>query len=122
MKASIGSRYRDKSAGWPPTLGRMTLLVPYHQDEFLPDLGAALPPGTPTVTVTAELPADARGWSRLAPLYRAVADAVQSGVRAGEVSTVVSGCCGVSLGVLAGLQRAGVEAGVVWFDAHGDVQ
>jgi arginase len=24
--------------------------------------------------------------------------------------------------VLAGLQRAGIEAGVVWFDAHGDVQ
>ncbi|GAA1774603.1 arginase family protein [Luedemannella helvata] len=100
----------------------MTLLVPYHQDDFLPDLGAALPPLTPTTTVVARLPDDARGWSRLAPIYRAVADAVQSRVRPGACQTVVSGCCCVSLGTLAGLQRAGVDAGVVWFDAHGDVQ
>ncbi|WP_344132193.1 arginase family protein [Luedemannella flava] len=100
----------------------MTLLVPYHQDDFLPDLDAALPPATPTTTVTATLPDDVRGWSRLAPLYRAVADAVHSGVRPDAPLSVVSGCCGVSLGVLAGLQRAGVDAGVVWFDAHGDVQ
>ncbi|MFC7481143.1 hypothetical protein ACFQX7_15415 [Luedemannella flava] len=91
----------------------MTLLVPYHQDDFLPDLDAALPPATPTTTVTATLPDDVRGWSRLAPLYRAVADAVHSGVRPDAPLSVVSGCCGVSLGVLAGLQRAGVDAGVV---------
>jgi arginase len=35
---------------------------------------------------------------------------------------VLSGDCLTSLGVLAGLQRAGADAGVVWFDAHGDVQ
>ena len=101
---------------------RVTLLVPYHQDDPLPDLGAELPPDTPTTTVVAQLPDDVRGWSRLAPLYRAVADAVQAEVRPTARPTVVSGCCCVSLGTLAGLQRAGVDAGVVWFDAHGDVQ
>lgn len=30
--------------------------------------------------------------------------------------------CTTSLGVVAGLQRAGLAPGVVWFDAHGDVQ
>src|SRR5262245_11198277 len=34
----------------PPRLVRVTLLVPYHQDDYLPDLGAALPPGTLTTT------------------------------------------------------------------------
>lgn len=100
----------------------MTIVAPYHQDDLLPDLAAALPPGTATTTVVAQLPDGARGWSRLAPLYRAVAAEVAAGVRPEATSTVVSGCCCVSLGVLAGLQRAGVDAGVVWFDAHGDVQ
>ena len=35
---------------------------------------------------------------------------------------VVSGDCLVALGVVAGVQRAGIDPAVVWFDAHGDVQ
>jgi arginase len=35
---------------------------------------------------------------------------------------VVSGDCTTALGTMSGLQRAGIEAGIVWFDAHGDVQ
>ena len=42
-------------------------------------------------------------------------------MRAGQVPTVVSGDCLVALGTLAGVQRAGVDAAMVWFDAHGDV-
>ena len=96
----------------------MSILVPYHQDERLPDLAAELPGGWARTVVGAELPAGETGWARLAPLYRAVADAVVEH----QPKVVVSGCCCVSLGVLAGLQRCGIEAGVVWFDAHGDVQ
>jgi arginase len=33
---------------------------------------------------------------------------------------VISGACTTSLGILAGLQRAGREPGIVWMDAHGD--
>jgi arginase len=99
------------------------VLVPYHQDEHLPGLVDALPAGWADTTVTVGLPDAEAGWPRLAPLYQAVARAVFDEVNAGATSTtVVSGCCGVSLGVLAGLQRAGVDASVVWFDAHGDVQ
>lgn len=97
----------------------MTILVPYHQDEHLPGLAASLPEGWVQTEVAVDLPADLTGWARLAPICATVADAVadQTGPR-----TVVSGCCCVSLGVLAGLQRAGIDAGVVWFDAHADVQ
>ncbi len=101
----------------------MPVLVPYHQDEYLPGFVQELPRAWADRTVVAGLPADATGWARLVPLYRAVAEAVAGNIAAGGTPTVVaSGCCGVSLGVLAGLQRAGIDAGVVWFDAHGDVQ
>ena len=35
---------------------------------------------------------------------------------------VQSGDCTTSLGTVAGLQGAGNDPGIVWFDAHGDVQ
>ena len=61
-------------------------------------------------------------WDRLAALYslvgRAVADVAGRGVR----PLVVSGDCTTALGIVAGLQRAGVDAELVWFDAHGDAQ
>ena len=61
-------------------------------------------------------------WSRLGRLYDSVAGTVERAVRAGSVPAVVSGDCTVSIGLTAGLQRAGLDASVVWFDAHGDVQ
>src|SRR4051794_4119588 len=93
------------------------IFVPYHLDERLFGLEADLP-ATPGTTVTAELP-EGDVWARLAALYDRVADVV-----AAQETTpiVVSGDCTVSLAAVTGLQRAGVDVGVVWFDAHGDVQ
>jgi arginase len=53
----------------------------------------------------------------MAVLYEQVARAV-----AGQASPplVVSGDCTTSLAVLAGLQRAGRDPGIVWSDAHAD--
>jgi arginase len=50
-----------------------------------------------------------------------MADAVAADVKAGGRPTVVTGDCLAILGTLAGLQRAGVHAAIVWFDTHGDV-
>ncbi|PRX98816.1 arginase family protein [Allonocardiopsis opalescens] len=100
----------------------MTVIqVPYHLDEHLPglELPGAGEPGT--LAVTAELPEGDR-WTRMAALYAVVAEAVEREVRAGAAPVVVSGDCTASLGTAAGLRRAGVDASVVWFDAHGDVQ
>lgn len=96
------------------------ILVPYHLDERLHGLEADLP-AAPRTVVSADLP-DGDVWGRLATLYDRVADEVAAQVRGGRRPLVVSGDCTVSLGTMAGLQRAGVDAGVVWFDAHGDVQ
>jgi arginase len=85
--------------------------VPFHLDERLDpfDLGvradavvdADPPPGDP--------------WTRMAALYEQVATAVGA-----ESAVVASGDCTTSLGVLAGLQRAGRDVAVVWLDAHAD--
>ncbi|MEU7865633.1 arginase family protein [Dactylosporangium sp. NPDC049140] len=93
------------------------IFVPYHLDERLSGLEADLP-AAPGTTVTAEL-AEGDVWARLAALYDRVADVV-----AAQETTpiVVSGDCTVSLAAVTGLQRAGEDVGVVWFDAHGDVQ
>ena len=98
----------------------MTVIgVPYHLDEYLPDLD--LTP-EPAELIAPELPAG-EIWSRLAVLYTAVARAVTRGRAAGGRPVVVaSGDCLTALGTVAGLQAAGADPAVVWFDAHGDVQ
>jgi arginase len=95
--------------------------VPYHLDEHLADLNRSLPSNLDAAEVTARLP-DADVWSRLGALYEAVADAVERATRSDSVPVVVSGDCTVSIGMTAGLQRAGLDPAIVWVDAHGDLQ
>jgi arginase len=99
------------------------LRVPYHLDEYLSELDLPLDPAScgPVRTITADLP-PGDPWTRLTALYRQVADAVAAAAGQGTRPVVVSGDCTTSLGIVAGLQRAGLDPGIVWFDAHGDVQ
>jgi arginase len=94
------------------------IAVPFHLDEHLPDLELPLAPGR---TIAPDLP-PGTPWERMAALYEEVATAVAAEARAGRVPVVVSGDCTTSLGVVAGLQRAGRDPHVVWFDGHADVQ
>ena len=96
----------------------IVLQVPYHLDEYLPALDLVL---RAERVITADLPSGDT-WARLATIYRLVADAVGSATSDGTRPVVVSGDCLTALGTVAGLQRAGIDAGIVWFDAHGDVQ
>lgn len=90
-----------------------TIAVPYHLDERLP----AFPAGSaPHEQVTVDLP-PGTPWQRMAVLYEQVARHVAAATRP---PLVVSGDCTTSLGVLAGLQRAGRDPGIVWLDAHAD--
>ncbi|WP_062982036.1 arginase family protein [Nocardia anaemiae] len=97
----------------------MRLLVPYHLDEYRPEMDV---PITPDAVVTAELPDVDDPWARMAVLYDAVADRVAESAIRGERAIVASGDCTTALGTVAGLQRAGLDPALVWFDAHGDVQ
>ncbi|MCZ7422930.1 arginase family protein [Verrucosispora sp. WMMA2121] len=94
-----------------------TILVPYHQDERLLD-------GEISVAADIDVRSQVRDgdvWRHMAGVCSATAAAVSPVVAAGRVPVVVSGDCLVAGGTVAGVQVAGVDPAVVWFDAHGDV-
>jgi len=92
--------------------------VPYHLDEYLSDLDLPL---RPEAAVTVEF---SRGdvWERMAFLYSRVARAVAERAGRDGGPVLVCGDGAISLGTVAALQSAGADPGIVWFDAHGDVQ
>ena len=97
----------------------MTVIaVPYHLDEYLPDLDF---PAEPAERITTSFP-DGDVWERLAVLYAAVSRGVAADAERGGCPVVLTGDCLTALGIVAGLQGAGLDPGIVWFDAHGDVQ
>lgn len=97
--------------------GVRPLAVPYHLDEHLPGLDFPLDGAE---AVRAHL-GGGGPWERMAVLYDRLADVVAGAVSRRELPVVASGDCTTALGTMAGLQRAGVTAGVVWLDAHGDL-
>jgi arginase len=92
--------------------------VPYHLDEYLPGLDVPLAADT---VISPEMPSG-DVWDHLAALYASLADAVAEAAGTGARPVVVSGDCTTALGTMAGLQRAGIDAGIAWLDAHGDLQ
>lgn len=66
-----------------------------------------------------DLPAGTRE-RRLAALYEPIAAFVSEALARGERPLCVEGDCCATLGVAAGLQRAGFEPTLLWLDAHGD--
>ena len=73
----------------------------------------------PRLVLAPSLPAGSP-QERMGLLYRALAGEVATQVAAGTRPVVVAGDCVSAIGVLAGLQAAGVEPTLIWFDAHGD--
>jgi arginase len=96
------------------------VVVPYHQDDRLPNDLIPLPAGRDHLLVDTALP-DGNVWRRLAALDDAVANQVAAAVGTGRTTTVISGDCLVGIATLAGVQRAGIDPALIWFDAHGDV-
>lgn len=65
-------------------------------------------------------PGEGDGIDRLAPIHKAVAQAVAEGLAAGQRPVIFVGDCCQTVAVMAGLARANVHPAVVWLDAHGD--
>lgn len=105
-------------ANWPCTghvaygapVGHIT--VPYHLNELIEPFPVPVPGG---LTVKGPQPS-AAAWEAFAPLYTSTAQIVFGT----EDAVVWSGDCCVTLPVVAGLQRRGIDPAVVWIDAHGD--
>jgi arginase len=54
-------------------------------------------------------------------VVRELADLVERTCRAGDMPIVLGGDHSIALGTLAGIARAGRRPGVIWMDAHGDM-
>ncbi|MGB0386299.1 MAG: arginase family protein [Ardenticatenaceae bacterium] len=93
------------------------ILTPYYLDDrvvgFEPIVGADWQINE------ASLPAGPRQL-RMATIYKPLADFVADTIAEGETPVSFAGDCCSTLGVLAGLQRAGVSPTLIWLDAHGD--
>ncbi len=89
----------------------VVIAVPYFIGREMPGLETP----APARLLGPALP-DAGPQQRMAVLYRLLADMVAE--ESGPV--VFAGDCLAAIGVLAGLQQAGVDPALLWFDAHGD--
>jgi arginase len=101
------------------------ILTPYFLDKPESDM-ADIPvvmgdavPGDEWRVVQPDLPEGDTTY-RMGVLYRTLADEVRAAVDAGRRPVSITGDCCATIGVLAGLQQAGLEPTLIWFDAHGD--
>jgi len=58
--------------------------------------------------------------TRMSALHIHLANAVAQTIRNNERPVSIAGDCCTAIAVLAGLQRAGIDPLLIWFDAHGD--
>lgn len=86
--------------------------VPKPNETLIPDL----PQDLETYAVSHASGPGGPGQQRMAVLYSHLASLIESG----EPSLVYAGDCLSVIGVLAGLQRRGIQPTLYWFDAHGD--
>jgi arginase len=93
------------------------IVTPYFIDDAWPQL-ADLGLGAGDVNLGPVGPGDQ--IAAIMPLHRALSQFVTDAVRRGERPVSICGDCCSAVGVLAGLQRAGLNPTLIWFDAHGD--
>ncbi|MDR7419194.1 MAG: arginase family protein [Armatimonadota bacterium] len=93
------------------------VITPYFLDEAYPQF---LTLGLRTDAVNSATPGRGDRMAAVAPLHRGLSDLVDDAVRRGERPVSICGDCCSAIGVLAGLQRAGMDVTLLWFDAHGD--
>jgi arginase len=92
------------------------IVTPFFLDRSVPQLERLRGDGelnNPTLTGGDQL-------ARLAEIHRPLAQRVSAAVRSGKRPVSLTGDCCTTIGVLAGLQGAGVHPTLVWLDAHGD--
>ncbi len=93
------------------------MLTPFFLDEPLPGLESLAASGW---TFNKPLLPEGEKQLRLSALHRPLADYTLQSVLDGKRPVSIAGDCCAALGVLAGLQHAGLEPALVWLDAHGD--
>jgi arginase len=93
------------------------ILTPYFIDQSEPFLNGYWQEGWELNTVS--LP-EGDAQARASAVHTALADKVVKALKAGKRPVSIAGDCCATLGVLAGLQRAGMRPTLLWLDSHGD--
>jgi arginase len=93
------------------------ILTPYFLDQYLPKLSDLAQPHWKVIQEQLPESSPQRG---MAALYETLAAAVSQTLTADHRPVSISGDCCATLGMAAGLQRAGIDFTLIWFDAHGD--
>ncbi len=99
-------------------MNNRTILTPFHLDESQPELENLAAAGW--VINKPDLP-DGEKQHRMAAIHRPLADFAEKCIKAGHRPVSIAGDCCSAIGMLAGLQQAGLEPILIWFDAHGDL-
>ncbi len=93
------------------------ILSPFYLDEFLPELESL---AQPDWFINKPLLIGGNKQSKMSIYHVQIADFVSKTISAGERPVNIAGDCCTVIGVLAGLQRVGIDPVIVWLDAHGD--
>lgn len=104
-------------AGTGGLVKNQLILTPFFLDDPLPGLESLA--ASDWLINKPFLPGGHR-QQRLSALHRPLADFVQQALLKGKRPVAIAGDCCAAIGVLAGLQRAGLDPALIWFDAHGD--
>ncbi|MCK5075054.1 MAG: arginase family protein [Calditrichia bacterium] len=93
------------------------ILSPSFLDEAMPGLESLIKPGW--IINKPSLP-ETDKQDRMAAIHKPLADFVTKTIAAKELPVSIAGDCCTAIAVLAGLQHAGINPTLIWFDAHGD--
>jgi len=94
-----------------------TILTPYFLDQFLPGLEKLAQEDW--IINKADLP-EKDQVHQISVLHKSLAGLVEDAVRQDLLPVSLAGDCCTTIGVLAGLNRSGLDPLLIWFDAHGD--
>jgi arginase len=93
------------------------ILTPLFLDEPVPGLDSL---AGPEWVVNAPALPERSLQARMSVVHEAIAEWVQKTLLAGIRPVSIAGDCCTAIGMLAGLQRSGLDPKLIWFDAHGD--
>jgi arginase len=94
-----------------------TILTPFHLDDRLPELEELAEVNW--VINKPDLP-EGEKLHRMTAIHRPLADFACKNIQSGHRPISIAGDCCIAIGMLAGLQQAGLDPVLIWLDAHGD--
>ncbi|MHA1547219.1 MAG: arginase family protein [Alphaproteobacteria bacterium] len=104
-----------------PSMLNRTMISPYFLDQPMAGLVAILEAGGYAgATINQPALPGTTPMAAMAAVHAPLRDFVTRAVQTGQRPVSLAGDCCTTIAVLAGLQRAGIDPVLIWFDAHGD--